>query len=34
VSELPGRGGTVHSPLYLRIVEEGIVILDRGGVVG
>jgi predicted nucleotidyltransferase len=24
----------VHSPLYLDIVEEGIVILDRGGVVG
>jgi hypothetical protein len=24
----------VHSPLYLDIVEEGIVILDRGGLVG
>ncbi|MGH7331457.1 MAG: nucleotidyltransferase domain-containing protein [Candidatus Rokuibacteriota bacterium] len=24
----------VHSPLYLDIVEDGIVILDRGGVVG
>jgi predicted nucleotidyltransferase len=24
----------VHSPLYLDIVEDGLVILDRGGVVG